>query len=208
MEESFGTPSISPSYFKNLAENLDEGIAIWQLNNLENPGEMRLIFSNAAANRYTQIDMRTMWGKQISTNFPESLNNGIAKQFLLAAKENRTIDLGVFEYKDVTIPNNFFATIAMPLGNLAIAVIFRSVTKEDFYKHKWKEEIEKRLNTLTKREYAVLEKIAESKRSKDIATELGISIKTVDTHRTHIFHKMAVSSSVELIAIFVRYKNI
>lgn len=58
--------------------------------------------------------------------------------------------------------------------------------------------IHDRLATLSAREHEVLELILLGKMNKVIADKLGISMRTVEVHRAHIFDKMRVKTAVEL----------
>jgi two-component system response regulator DctR len=58
--------------------------------------------------------------------------------------------------------------------------------------------IHTRLATLSAREREVLDLILAGKMNKVIADELGISMRTVEVHRAHIFDKMNVKTAVEL----------
>jgi DNA-binding NarL/FixJ family response regulator len=42
-------------------------------------------------------------------------------------------------------------------------------------------------------------RLAEGRKISDIATELGISVKTVSTHKARVMEKMGMSSSSQLI---------
>ncbi|HYD60884.1 MAG TPA: response regulator [Noviherbaspirillum sp.] len=59
-------------------------------------------------------------------------------------------------------------------------------------------EVHTRLATLSIREREVLDLILAGKMNKVIADELGISMRTVEVHRAHIFDKMNVKTAVEL----------
>lgn len=61
------------------------------------------------------------------------------------------------------------------------------------------QELRKLYSALTSREQEITSKIVEGKMNKEIAYELEISIKTVETHRAHIMQKMKVKSLAELI---------
>jgi two-component system response regulator DctR len=55
-----------------------------------------------------------------------------------------------------------------------------------------------RLAALSTREREVLDLILDGKMNKVIADKLGISMRTVEVHRAHIFDKMNVKTAVEL----------
>jgi two-component system response regulator DctR len=58
--------------------------------------------------------------------------------------------------------------------------------------------IQARLAALSSREREVLDLILDGKMNKVIADQLGISMRTVEVHRAHIFDKMNVKTAVEL----------
>ena len=58
--------------------------------------------------------------------------------------------------------------------------------------------VEARLAALSCREREVLNLILDGKMNKVIADQLGISMRTVEVHRAHIFDKMNVKTAVEL----------
>jgi Response regulator len=55
-----------------------------------------------------------------------------------------------------------------------------------------------RLEALTARERQVMELVLAGKLNKVIADELGITMRTVEVHRAHVFEKMGVKTAVEL----------
>lgn len=57
---------------------------------------------------------------------------------------------------------------------------------------------------LTPREREIIQLLAEGHRNKTIAQKLGISIKTVETHRTTLMRKIGVKSIVEVVRYAVR----
>ncbi len=58
---------------------------------------------------------------------------------------------------------------------------------------------------LSAREHEILRLIVDGNSSKEIASQLGISLKTVETHRTNLFRKVHCKSVAELIRLAVRY---
>jgi two-component system NarL family response regulator len=57
---------------------------------------------------------------------------------------------------------------------------------------------------LTPRELATLRLMADGKANKEIASELGISARTVKTHLGHLFEKLGVTSRTEAVKIATR----
>jgi len=57
---------------------------------------------------------------------------------------------------------------------------------------------------LTHREREVVQLLAEGKVNKEVAAALGISVKTVETHRAAVMHKLGINSIVELVHYAIR----
>jgi two-component system response regulator DctR len=67
--------------------------------------------------------------------------------------------------------------------------------------------IRSRLERLTSRERDVMTLILKGKLNKIIADELGISMRTVEVHRSNVFSKMGVRSAVELARLLEQLKD-
>jgi two-component system response regulator DctR len=61
-----------------------------------------------------------------------------------------------------------------------------------------------RLETLSARERDVLPLLLEGRLNKQIADDLGVSMRTVEVHRARIFEKMGVRNAVELATLLSR----
>jgi DNA-binding NarL/FixJ family response regulator len=57
---------------------------------------------------------------------------------------------------------------------------------------------------LTPREREVLRLIGEGRTTRDVATELGIALKTAEAHRTHLMHKLGAHSTSDLVHYAIR----
>jgi DNA-binding NarL/FixJ family response regulator len=58
---------------------------------------------------------------------------------------------------------------------------------------------------LTDREFEIFQLIGQGHDSRAIASQLNVSYKTVDTHRSHIKEKLKLGSGTELIVYAVRW---
>jgi RNA polymerase sigma factor (sigma-70 family) len=64
--------------------------------------------------------------------------------------------------------------------------------------------VAQRLDRLTQREREVLDLVVTGKLNKQIADELGISIKTVEVHRSRVMQKMGANSVAELVQLTLK----
>ncbi|MBO9563922.1 MAG: PAS domain-containing protein [Niastella sp.] len=69
-------------------------------------------------------------------------------------------------------------------------------------------QVEQRFNTdtpgLTKREFEILQQLAEGRSSEEISAKLFISKQTVDTHRKNLLKKTACTNTAELMSLAVK----
>lgn len=68
------------------------------------------------------------------------------------------------------------------------------------FKHLW--------DALTPRERDIFDGVAKGKRSKQIASDLGIATKTVEEYRARVFEKMQIKTSAELAALAARFSHL
>lgn len=78
------------------------------------------------------------------------------------------------------------------------------VLADDYMRQIQQQGIDDPYDLLTSRERELLQLIGELKTTKDIATLLGVSPHTVDTHRAHLMQKLGVHSIPELILSAMR----
>ena len=121
-----------------------------------------------------------------------ALNAG-ARGYLL--KESAHLDLKR-AVESVAQGNSFFSpTIARMLMDDFVQQLQRRGLKDSY-------------DLLTDREKEIFQLFAEGKSNKDVASLLGLSPYTVETHRTHIMQKLDLHSAVDIVMYAVRKKII
>jgi DNA-binding NarL/FixJ family response regulator len=75
---------------------------------------------------------------------------------------------------------------------------------EDYMRQMRERAVEDSFDLLTTREREVVQLLAEGKSNKDAAQLLGLSLYTVETHRSNIFQKLNLHNSAELILYAIR----
>ena len=79
-----------------------------------------------------------------------------------------------------------------------------SLVQADFFQNLKFGNIDDRYDLLTERERQIYQLLAEGNSNKEVASRLGLSLHTVETHRAHIMEKLDVHSPAELILHAVR----
>lgn len=92
--------------------------------------------------------------------------------------------------------------IEKPFNDEEMVTLIRGALLEDLKNHEARQQgadAQRRIEALTPREREVLELIVAGRLNKQIADDLGISIKTVEVHRARVMEKMGVNSLAELV---------
>ncbi len=130
----------------------------------------------------------------------------ISKEYVSAA-----IKSGVDGYlpKDVNEETLLDAIRTVNRGERFFNEAIMKLVFEDFYLHEKLKNPAKRLpNELTKREYEVLGLVADGKTNREIGDTLFISVKTVETHKSHILDKLGLKNTSDLIKYAIRNRII
>jgi two-component system response regulator FixJ len=107
----------------------------------------------------------------------------------------RTMRLGVVDF------------LQKPVDHAVLMERVREALNQDAARREREAEaggIAERVKRLTPRERQLMGMLAQGRTSKEIATALGVSVKTVDNHRAHLLAKLSASNVAELAAIAVR----
>jgi two-component system, NarL family, response regulator NreC len=79
---------------------------------------------------------------------------------------------------------------------------------EDYIRYLRQRGLEDSYDLLTEREKEVLQLLAEGRSNKEVANVLGLSVTTVETHRTNMMQKLGLHSTAEIVLYAVRKRII
>jgi DNA-binding NarL/FixJ family response regulator len=150
----------------------------------------------------------TRWIKEQNPSIKVILiSSEVNKDFITAGVKS-----GIDGYlpKDVDQDQLLTAIRTVVKGEKFFSHVVTALVFQDFYlqKTEGKGLPTKKSNELTKRENEVLVLIANGKSLKQIAEELFISIKTVETHKLHIQEKLGFANTAQLVKYAIENKLI
>ena len=114
------------------------------------------------------------------------------------------LDAGAYGYlfKDCTYDQLIEAINTVYLGKKYLSDKITEVLIQDYLNKE--EEIPYNSQELSERESEILKLLAEGKTAREISGQLFISVKTIGTHKQHIFEKLNLKSSADLIKYAIR----
>src|SRR5688500_2057097 len=151
----------------------------------------------------------TRWIKEQDHNVKVILISSEIKKELVTAG----IQCGIDGYlpKDVDFNVLHEAIRTVKNGGRFFNEAITNLVFEDFYQKKKLTNTNGKVtlpNDLTKREQEVLALVASGKSNQEVADDLFISIKTVDTHKNHILDKLGLKNTAELVKYAIKNKLI
>lgn len=151
----------------------------------------------------------TRWIKEQDPNVKVVLISSEIRKELVTAG----IQCGIDGYlpKDVDLKVLHEAIRTVKGGGRYFNEAITNLVFEDFYQKKKLTNTQGKVtlpNDLTKREQEVLALVASGKSNQEIADDLFISVKTVDTHKNHILDKLGLKNTAELVKYAIKNKLI
>jgi two-component system, NarL family, response regulator NreC len=122
----------------------------------------------------------------------------------------RALSAGAKGYilKDAVEDEILPATRAVLRGKSYFSPAIAKTLLEDYVRYLRQRGLEDSYDLLTDREKEVLQLLAEGRSNKEVANVLGLSVTTVETHRTNLMQKLGLHSAAEIVLYAVRKRII
>jgi DNA-binding NarL/FixJ family response regulator len=114
---------------------------------------------------------------------------------------SEALDAGV---KGYVLKNQVASDLLLAIRQVSRGQVYLSPGVSRAVMDAYQSKSEKSKSSLTLREKQVLQLIAEGKSTKDIASLLGISVKTAESHRTRLMQKLDIHETASLVRYAVR----
>ena len=146
----------------------------------------------------------TRWIKEIEPSMKIILVSMEIKKEFLSAGIKSGIDGYIHKDSEKEILIDAIRTVHK--GGRYFNEAITNLVFDDFFQHeKLGRAKEKRISKeLTKREHEILAHIADGRSNKDVADALFISVKTVETHKSHILEKLGLKNTAELVKYAIK----
>jgi DNA-binding NarL/FixJ family response regulator len=101
--------------------------------------------------------------------------------------------------KGYVLKNQVASDLLLAIRQVSRGQVYLSPGVSSAVMEAYQSKSEKSKNPLTLRERQVLQLIAEGKSTKDVASLLGISVKTAESHRTRLMQKLDIHETASLV---------
>lgn len=157
----------------------------------------------------TDISMPDLSGievaKYVSENFPGIkiliLSMHVREDFIIKA-----IEAGADGYlpKDASMNELLEAIYTISRGESYFNRKISDAILKSFISHSRPQRETEKRESLTRRELEIIRNVVDGQTNREIADTLCISIRTVDSHKNNIMHKLNLKSSVELVKYAIK----
>jgi PAS domain S-box-containing protein len=107
---------------ESILEGMQIGLDVWHLENEEDTGTLKLIFSNPAAERITGLPRKAVLGRILAEVFPKMLETEFPRVCAEVVRSGKAKDMGEIHYGDERIPRSVFSVKVFPLPNNCVGV--------------------------------------------------------------------------------------
>ncbi len=159
------------------------------------------------------IVMQGMTGIE-ATKWIKDQNDNVKIIILTSEVSEKYVSLAIKAGVDGYLPKNVEKPILIEAinkvnsGERFFSQSISNIMLDSFYKQESGEVKSTSNGELTKREFEILKQVALGKSNQEVADELFISIKTVETHKTNILSKLGLRNTVELVRYAIKNKVI
>jgi two-component system response regulator NreC len=106
--------------------------------------------------------------------------------------------------KGYVLKSQVASDLVLAIRQVSLGQVYLSPGVSSAVLEAYQSKSQKSQNPLTLREGQVLQLIAEGKSTKDVASLLGISVKTAESHRTRLMQKLDIHETASLVLYAVR----
>ena len=112
----------------DILDNMQVGIYIYHLEDMEDDGTLRMISANPASEKLTGVPPSEVIGKTLDENFPGLREKGIPQKYAEVIRSQEPWEIEDIYYGDDRVISAAFSVKAFPLPNNQVGVSFENIT--------------------------------------------------------------------------------
>ena len=112
-----------------IADRIQLGIHIYQLEDPDNDRSLRLVYANTAAETYNGRPAEKIIGKTMDENFPALRAKGIPQKYADVVRHHQETEVEEFYYDDGKTTPAWFSIKAFPLPRNCVGISFKNITE-------------------------------------------------------------------------------
>ncbi|TAG91213.1 MAG: PAS domain S-box protein [Oscillatoriales cyanobacterium] len=114
--------------YDQIVENMQIGLYVYHLENMDDDSTLRAIASNPAATKFTGLEMADVLGMTIDEIFPKSRSKNIPQVFSSVIRSQKAVELEDIDCDESGRITRALSVKAFPLPNNCIGVAFENIT--------------------------------------------------------------------------------
>jgi PAS domain S-box-containing protein len=114
--------------YATAVKNMQVGVQIWRLEDLEDIRSLQLIAINPAACGFIGLPAEEILGNSMIENFPALFETEVPTRYAEVVRTGESVYLGQVRYGDQRVKESTFEIRAFPLPNQCVGVAFEDVT--------------------------------------------------------------------------------
>ncbi|MEG4803334.1 PAS domain-containing protein [Microcoleus sp. ARI1-B5] len=114
--------------YDQIVENMQIGLYVYHLENIDDDTTLRAIASNPAATRFTGLEMADVLGMTIDEIFPHWRSKNIPQAFASVIRSQKALELEDIDCDESGRITRAFSIKAFPLPNNSVGVAFENIT--------------------------------------------------------------------------------
>jgi PAS domain S-box-containing protein len=122
------TPINIDELTKDIVNNIQVGLHIYQLEDINDDRSLRMVYANKASEMYTGINPEAIIGKTLDDNFPGLREKDVPQKYADVVRSQKAVVLENVQYGDTRISESWFAVKVFPLPKNCVGVSFENIT--------------------------------------------------------------------------------
>jgi hypothetical protein len=117
------------SFIDSIFHEINMGMMIYHLEDIDDPGTLRLLYANKEASRCTGADLQPLIGRYIHDAFPSLEGTEIPQAFRDVVVAGQSRRIGMLDYEDTKLERKKYRIKAFPMPSQCVGILFEGIAE-------------------------------------------------------------------------------